>query len=184
MGEEHGLTAVEMNILLKEEGFLEGSPNAYRVTPKGEPFASERIEGRGTGGYLHMNPSWGVRTWDPAIEDQLNITPERKRVLREAAAEQRRQIAHDRAAKADAVETPRPATNGSGADETNIDVVKAIVVIGALAAAAWGTWKAAPHLKRLWRERARPGIDRRRDRARRGRGSDPEADGSSDTQPD
>ena len=40
LGQRHGLTGAEMNILLCQEGYLEGDPGAYRVTDKGAAFAT------------------------------------------------------------------------------------------------------------------------------------------------
>ena len=39
LGERCGLTAEEMNILLKEEGFLSGEPGNYYPTEKGKPVS-------------------------------------------------------------------------------------------------------------------------------------------------
>ena len=38
LGEICGLTAEEMNVLLKEEGFLSGEPGNYYPTEKGKLF--------------------------------------------------------------------------------------------------------------------------------------------------
>ena len=42
LGERCGLTAEEMNILLKEEGFLSGEPGNYYPTEKGKLFVIEK----------------------------------------------------------------------------------------------------------------------------------------------
>ena len=51
LGEDYGLTAKEMNFLLKDEGYLEGAPGNYSVTEKGNAYAKEEDHHRGTGGY-------------------------------------------------------------------------------------------------------------------------------------
>ncbi|MDB1866467.1 hypothetical protein PMX26_08540 [Collinsella aerofaciens] len=42
LGRDVGLNAEEMNVWLKEEGYLEGEPGDYRVTEKGHPYATQR----------------------------------------------------------------------------------------------------------------------------------------------
>jgi hypothetical protein len=166
MAEGHGLTAEQMNILLKDQGFLEGDPGAYRVTSKGEPFAAERIESS-SGGDPSRNPSWGMRTWSPELEDELDLSPERKREVREIASDQRRQRAEQRAAAAAAAAAPSAAddsdTDGSG---LQIDPLKTAAVVTALFVAGVAIWKGAPHAKRLWREKAAPGITNAKDRVK------------------
>ena len=39
---ECGISAQEMNCVLKEEGFLDGNPRDYDMTEKGLPFAEEK----------------------------------------------------------------------------------------------------------------------------------------------
>ena len=41
MGQDYGLTAQEMNFVLKEEGYLDGEPGSYSVTEKGSSYAVE-----------------------------------------------------------------------------------------------------------------------------------------------
>lgn len=88
LGREYGLTAEEMNVLLKEEGFLDGSPGNYSLTEKGERYASERYDGNGYGGYAAR--SWQWLEWDESIMEELHITTERKNEIREKTAAQRR----------------------------------------------------------------------------------------------
>ena len=47
LGERCGLTAEEMNILLKEEGFLSGEPGNYYPTEKGKLFVVEKGDDNG-----------------------------------------------------------------------------------------------------------------------------------------
>ncbi len=74
LGQGYGLTAQELNFVLKEEGFLDGEPGNYTVTEKGEKYAEEQDHHRGTGGYAHYNRYWTIRTWDDGITDELEIT--------------------------------------------------------------------------------------------------------------
>jgi len=84
LGEDYGLTAQEMNFVLKEEGFLEGESGNYVITEKGEEYANEQDHHQGTGGYAHYNRYWTTRTWDDGITDELNITEDRKNEIRQA----------------------------------------------------------------------------------------------------
>jgi len=43
LGQEYGLTAREMNFVLREEGFLGGEPGNYTVTEKGENLQRNKI---------------------------------------------------------------------------------------------------------------------------------------------
>lgn len=148
IGAEHNLTPVESNFLFKLAGFLEGEPGNWHVTQKGKPYANETIDGRGTGGSLIYNPSWGLRSWNTEIVDQLDTSPERIREVREAAAEDRRRKAELKAAKAaelDEEDNDDGVASDAGLDT---DVLKWAGGLVLAAAAAYGAWKAAPHVKR------------------------------------
>ncbi len=154
LGQDYGLTAVEMNFLLKEEGFLDGEPGAYRRTEKGKRYADGQDHHRGPGGYSWYNRDWKTRTWDPAITDELDISDERKRQIQEAARAARRLKAAARAAEAaesdsDTIEDGE--SNGSGPDPLTVAVGVALAAVS-----IYGIKKAAPHLKALWTDKAAP----------------------------
>ena len=154
MGQDYGLTAVEMNILLKEEGFLDGGPGTYTLTEKGKQYADEQYDGQGTGGYLQYNPSWVTRTWRPAITEQLDVTDERKQQLREAARAARQQKTDLRAAQAAAFDTANivdtePNDSGPGPVALAVGLVFVAVSI-------YGITKLARHLKTLRTDKAAP----------------------------
>jgi hypothetical protein len=86
LGQDYCLTAQEMNFVLKEEGYLDGEPGNYTVTEKGEKYAEERDYHRGTGGYAHYNRNWSTRTWSDEIQNELDITAERRSEIRQAIA--------------------------------------------------------------------------------------------------
>jgi hypothetical protein len=162
IGQDLGLTAVETNILLKEEGFLEGGPGAYAVTEKGKPYADEQHHHRGTGGYAQYNPHWDQITWDPSITDELAITNERRKQLQEAARAARQQKAEFNSAQAAAFVNGKKdnvETNDSG-----VDPLKAAVILIIAGASAWGIKKGAPHLKRLWTDKAAPSLKKLKNR--------------------
>lgn len=71
IGRGMGKTAREVNALLREYGYLEGSPNDYSLTEKGKQYGSEQYHHRGTGGYAFYNPEWTTRTWDERIVSAL-----------------------------------------------------------------------------------------------------------------
>lgn len=83
-----GLTAEEVNYLLKREGFLEGEPSNYSPTNKGKAYCTLKVDGNGYGGYAAR--SWEWAEWDESILDHLSITDEEKIKIRTAVAEQRR----------------------------------------------------------------------------------------------
>ena len=81
LGERCGLTAEEMNILLKEEGFLSGEPGNYYTTEKGKLFVVEKGDDNGYGGYAFRG--WNWFEWDERILEELDTSVENKRYIRE-----------------------------------------------------------------------------------------------------
>ena len=81
LGERCGLTAEEMNILLKEEGFLSGEPGNYYPTEKGKLFVIEKGDDNGYGGYAFRG--WNWFEWDERILEELDTSVEHKRYIRE-----------------------------------------------------------------------------------------------------
>lgn len=79
LGWEFGRTARDMNALLKQYGYLDGTPGAYRLTEKGQQYAQEQYHSRGTGGYAHYNRSWETRTWNDetaaALRTDIEVGP-------------------------------------------------------------------------------------------------------------
>lgn len=153
LGQDYGLTAQEMNLVLKEEGFLDGEPGKYFLTEKGQQYANEQFHKRGTGGYPRYNPSWETRTWDDEITAQVDISDERKRQIREAVAAARRQ------SRAEPVDTPVSGDSPAPAGDGDSSAVL-IAAVGALlaAVAAYGLYKAAPHVMDFWNGKAAPGL--------------------------
>jgi hypothetical protein len=79
LGFEFGRTAREMNELLKDHGYLYGTPGAYGLTEKGQQYAEEEYHSRGTGGYAHYNRSWETRTWSDGTTVALKAEMEASR---------------------------------------------------------------------------------------------------------
>ncbi|MGY0386383.1 hypothetical protein ACWZJV_05370 [Nocardioides sp. WG-D5] len=155
LGQDLGLTAQETNILLKEEGFLEGEPGAYAVTEKGAKYADEQDHHRGTGGSSLYNRYWTTRSWDPSITNELDVTAERKREIRQKAADARR------ASREPAAEDASGLAPTDDIDREGISL-RPIVLVGGGVVAAFGIYKAAPHIKRFVKEKVVPRLRRAR----------------------
>jgi hypothetical protein len=154
LGEEYGLTAQEMNFLLKDEGFLEGKPGAYNVTEKGRAYAEEQYHHRGPGGYSWYNRDWDTRTWDDGITAELDITEDRKRELRQVMA------AAKRAADEQRTKIQQPSTTVTTLKDAEVPRISNRNLVAGIGAMVvfYGVYKAAPYVKRLWNEKAAPGL--------------------------
>ncbi len=73
-----------MNALLRERGYLDGTPGSYSLTDKGKKYGKEEDHHRGVGGYSWYNRDWTTRTWDEEIltalagemdDDHLTLEP-------------------------------------------------------------------------------------------------------------
>ena len=89
LGQDYGLTAQEMNKVLVKEGFLEGKPGDYSPTEKVLKYLKETDYHRGCGGYDRYNRYWTERSYDISIKDELNITDELKKLVREEVSAER-----------------------------------------------------------------------------------------------
>lgn len=156
LGQEYGLTAQEMNFVLKEEGFLDGEPGNYIVTEKGETYAMEEDHHRGTGGYSRYNRDWTTRTWDDEIKNELDITNDRKREIRQAISEAKQKLRESK----DENTTIECVSNNDETTETNSNNDELVWAVGALilAASTFGIYKAAPYVKRWWDKKVYPGL--------------------------
>ncbi len=74
LGSIFGRGAAAMNVLLKEHGFLEGGPGAWRPTELGKQFAQSHDFDNGYGGYAHR--SWGWLSWTDGLVDALQASIE------------------------------------------------------------------------------------------------------------
>ena len=162
LGQEHGLNAQEMNHILRDQGFLAGEPGDYYVTEKGAPFADETYNHRGTGGYAQYNPHWTTRTWDDSIIDALDLTEDVISEARSAVSQANKQrwakIKAERE-EADAAFLARRALeqsdNDGGTDDSDgSSGAGAALLIGGLIVAAYGIYKAVPHVANWWRNRS------------------------------
>ena len=156
LGQEFGLTAQEMNFVLKEEGFLVGEPGNYTVTEKGEKYSEEQDYHRGNGGYAHYNRYWTTRTWDDGITDELDITEDRKKEIKQAISVAKQKLNdpenEDIAVECDSNNDETTETNSN--NDVLVWAVRALI----LAASSYGIYKAAPYVKRWWDDKAAPGL--------------------------
>jgi|LakMenEpi03Aug12_release.lakeMendotaPanAssembly.Ray.scaffolds.fasta_scaffold564212_1 hypothetical protein len=152
LGEEFRLTAAQMNFLLRDEGFLEGSPGKWVVTDKGAPFANEQDHKLGTGGYASYNRNWGTLTWDENITSEMDFSGERRQKLLDTIREEKRVTASASLSE----DVPEEA---SGDPEANWLVpVVFFLALGTI----YGITKAAPRLKALWKDKAGARIANRK----------------------
>lgn len=161
LGRDLHLTGEEMNELLKRNGLLEGDPGQYEVTEAGKPYATERYEHRGTGGYACYNRDWTVRTWDDSVLDTMDTSPEMIQEVRDSVSERRRirrmaTIAEDSGDDFCANEDSGMEEYGPADYVDPIAVAKGTVVVGAII----GIALVAPHIKRLLREKVKPACER------------------------
>lgn len=88
LGVKIDLNAQEMNVLLKEEGFLDGEPGDYYVTEKGRPYADETGWSNGYGGYAARGYNYFV--WDETILNMIDTNEERLASIRIKTKEERK----------------------------------------------------------------------------------------------
>lgn len=89
LGQECGLTAEEMNALLKHQGFLNGDPGSYEPTDKARHFLVEKNYHRGNGGYSQYNRYWSTYTYDDSIMEELDLSPVVLAQVKEEVAKRR-----------------------------------------------------------------------------------------------
>ena len=160
LGKELGLTGQEMNQLLKREGFLEGEPGAYLLTPKGEEFAEQHDFHRGPGGYSWYNRDWTTTTWDESVHDNMNLSTKNLQAAIDAAAEARKAAA---AARVSAMESPddEEATDISenNSNDTLVGIAIAAGAVVIITGTVYAIKKATPHVKYWWNTKAKPWLD-------------------------
>lgn len=165
IGRELGcMTAQEVNMLLCEEGYLEGEPGDYTVTEKGAPYAEEHDYHRGTGGYATYNRHWSTRSWDDGILDAIgDVSPERRRELAEKVAKHRDEAHRRNFGLDDPADDGEEDEYASAVNENDdfIDGKTTAIAIGAIAGGIL-IWKGArvvkPYVQKWWSETAQPWL--------------------------
>ncbi len=130
IGFQIGASAMEVNYLLKDQGFFYGEPGAYDLTSKGEKFGVQRSHDNGYGGSTRR--SWETSHFDPSITDVLDSAPEK-------LAKARADVSADRQAQkptrmvaqveADANFRESEANKKAGETQGEIDLLKVLLVV-------------------------------------------------------
>lgn len=155
LGRDVGLNAEEMNVWLKEDGYLEGEPGDYRVTEKGHPYAKQSHWETGSPNHA----GYVVTSWEEEILDEMGpLSPERRRELSDAVAanraEKKRQREEWEASFAANGDDSLYDGQRDGNDASDSNGGKAAAA--AIAAIAVGYLVAKPRVEKWWRETARP----------------------------
>ena len=171
LGQDYGLTAQEMNYVLREKGFLDGNPGGYSVTEQGQPFAEEQDFHRGTGGYDYYNRYWTTRSWDESITNELDVTDDLKHEARAAvAASKRQQWDEIKAARAEAdarflasrqsddYDSDDGAIYDTSSSDDDPDVGGILLKIGGLILLIYSMYKASPVVINCWKTKVSPMI--------------------------
>ena len=159
LGRKYGLSAQEMNRLLYNEGYLEGEPGDYSVTEKGKPFAHETSYRYGPGGTsMRYNGGYDIRTWDPSINDVLNVTPEMKQQAKDDVALRRRQQKEEREnyyASMENIQQPICECDEGNDTQPNLDDLYGYAAGAILSAmGVYYIWKkTSPCIKKWWKEK-------------------------------
>ncbi len=159
LGQEFGLTPQEMNFVLKEEGFLDGEPGNYTVTEKGKKYAEEQDHSRGNGGYSWYNRSWTTRTWDDGITDELDITEDRKKEIRQAISIAKQKI-KETEDEGTTIECDSCSNEEGDTTDDNNDVLVFAIRALLVAVSVYGIYKATPYIKRWWNDKAVPSLNK------------------------
>lgn len=131
IGSQIGASAMEVNRLLKDQGFLRGEPGAYGLTPKGEEFAVQRDHDNGYGGLAYR--SWTFTHFDPSITNVLDAAPEKlAKVRADIAADKEARKLADKIAQdeAEANFLAAQAEKKAAATQYEIDPQKVILLVG------------------------------------------------------
>jgi hypothetical protein len=159
LGAEMGLSAQEMNGLLKQHGYLDGPPGGYSLTEKGAQYGLEEDHHRGPGGYSWYNRDWTTRTWDESVLEALKHDMEAAPTVADEAEDGAVDAALDDSAADNFGYVPYSSPRTEG-DEDDVSVAAwalaaALVAVGALAAnpsvQRWCKETAVPGAKKAWR---------------------------------
>lgn len=99
LGEKLGLTSEETNVLLKEEGYIDGRPGDYWPTSKAAGLVIEKGGDNGYGGYAFRG--WNWLEWSEKMLDLIPFSVERRREIQNITSEQRRIRRQEKEAEAE-----------------------------------------------------------------------------------
>ncbi|WP_426990751.1 hypothetical protein [Pseudarthrobacter sp. Y6] len=152
IGKQIGATAVEVNYLLKDQGFLYGEPGAYGLTPKGKEFGVQQVHDNGYGGFAHR--FWETTHFTPSITEVLDSAPERLAKVREDILARKQALsaaAKVAQAQAEAHFQAFQVSKEAAKVEHEIDPEKVWFVVAgivAIAGASYGAYKGVQWYKR------------------------------------
>lgn len=131
IGVRIGATAIETNLLLRNQGFFRGGPGAYALTPMGARFGVETNHDNGYGGVARRE--WGITHFNPNILEVLDSTVEELTKVRIELAARKQdlkaaKIIAEAAAAAAAHFEAFQAKNQASEFQHEIDPRKALVV--------------------------------------------------------
>ena len=133
IGDQIGATGVEVNLLLKDQGFLYGEPGGYGLTPKGEKFGIQQAHNNGYGGYAHR--FWETTHFAPSIIEALDSSPDKLAKVREDIVAHKHALTAARKvaqAEAEANFQAFQASKEPAKAEPGIDPQKVILVIAGI----------------------------------------------------
>lgn len=122
---------MEANRLLKEQGFLDGNPSAYRLTSKGKEFGVQRSHGNGLNGTYNVD--WDSTHFDPRILDVLDSSREKLTKVRadiSAEKQARKAVREVEQAEAEANFLAAEADRNRAETKDEIDPKKLMIAIG------------------------------------------------------
>lgn len=100
IGSQIGASNIEVNRLLKDQGFLDGKPGAYRLTSKGDEYGIQRDHDNGCSGTYHV--AYTTTHFDPSILDAIDSSPENlAKVRADISVDRQAQRAEREAAQAE-----------------------------------------------------------------------------------
>jgi hypothetical protein len=162
IGKQIGATDVEVNFLLKDQGFLHGGPGAYGLTPKGMEFGIQQSHDNGYGGYAYRQ--WETTHFAPSVIEALDSSPERLAkahedvLARKHALGAERKVAQAQAeARFQAFQASKEADNA----EQELDPQKVVLVIAGIvliAGVSYGVYRGVQWHKRKRAAKTDPGV--------------------------
>lgn len=148
IGKQIGATSVEVNRLLKDQGFLYGEPGAYYLTAKGKTFGAQEVHDNGYGGYAYR--SWETTHFDPSITEVLDSSPDRLAKVRDDILARKRELSAARNGAQAAADAHFQAFQArkveGGVDPQKVWLVIAGIVV--IAGAGYGVYKGVQWCKR------------------------------------
>lgn len=155
LGWEFGRSARDMNTLLKDYGYLDGSPGAYRLTEKGERYGSDHSHENGYGGYAAR--SWETRTWNEGTSAAL-------RADMESAPSGGSDAPNPVDETGYTADYSAPLASSDNEDDDPGPDWTDVAVAGVALAVIVGASVAAPHVKQAWNDKLKPAAYKLRSR--------------------